>query len=259
MAYLLFCTDKGKELGTRRLDGPLTIGRSPDCDVSLHDILLSRNHCRLERTREGWVIQDLGSKNGTVIDGRRIDRHALRPGEVIKIGRVNVTFRAGKLAPTEEKKERLTRPKRPDTPFNASEGTVSGFKYEPPAGERSYENFPTPKPVMTDSGRFVALGVPENGDGATATTDVRARRGSDDGRASSMDSTIAMPSAMSSIPRSARPKTPSIDLDASAVAMPPAALPHPPKAPLRLRLRHLVTSLRRGLRRPLARWAALLT
>ena len=255
MAYLLFCTDKGKELGTRRLDGPLTIGRSPDCDVSLHDILLSRSHCKLERTREGWVVCDLGSKNGTVIDGRPIQRHALRPGEVIKIGRVNVTFRAGKLAPAEEKKDRLTRPKRPDTPFNASEGTVAGFKYEPPAGERSFDHFPTPKPVMTDSGRFVAQGVEEsNGDDAAARA-VHARSGSTERHPSSMDSTIVMPS----IPRSARPKTPSIDLDASAGTTPPAALPHPPKAPLGLRLRHFVGSLRRGIRRPLARWAALLT
>src|SRR5215208_3953616 len=113
MAYLVFSTSNGRELGSRRLDGPLTIGRSPDCDVSLHDILLSRNHCKLERTRDGWVVTDLGSKNGTVIDGRAVTKHTLRAGEVIKIGRVNVTFRPGKLAPNEEKKERLTRPKRP--------------------------------------------------------------------------------------------------------------------------------------------------
>jgi len=251
MAYLVFSTDKGKELGSRRLDGPLTIGRSPDCDVSLHDILLSRSHCRLERTRDGWVITDLGSKNGTVIDGRPVTRHALRPGEVIRIGRVNVTFRAGKLAPSEEKKERLARPKRPDTPFNASEGTVAGFKYESPAGERSFEKFPTPKPVLTESGRFVAQDVLAEAEREGASP----RRGS----SPSMDSTIVI----TPVPRSSRPKTPSIDLDASAVASnttaPAPALPHPPRAPLGLRLRHLVASLGRGLRRPLARWAALLT
>ena len=249
MAYLVFSTSNGKELGSRRLDGPLTIGRSPECDVSLHDILLSRNHCKLERTRDGWVVTDLGSKNGTVIDGRAVTKHTLRVGEVIKIGRVNVTFRPGKLAPNEEKKERLTRPKRPADPFNASEGTVAGFKYESPTGERSFENFPTPKPVLTDSGRFVAADVLAEAERAPAAT-TQARE------TSPMDSTIMM----TSIPRSARPKTPSIDLDASALpAAPAAALPEPPRAPVRLRLRHLVHSLGRGLRRPLARWAALLT
>jgi hypothetical protein len=75
-----------------------------------------------------------------------------------------------------------------------------------------------------------------------------------------MDSTIVMSSVLTSIPRTARPKTPSIDLDASSLATPPAAaLPQPPKPPVRLRFRHFVHSLGRGLRRPLARWAALLT
>ena len=87
MAYLVFSSHKGEEIGRRRLEGPVTIGRSHECDVSLHDILLSRSHCRLERTRDGWVVTDLGSKNGTVIDGRPVTRHALRPGEVIRIGR----------------------------------------------------------------------------------------------------------------------------------------------------------------------------
>src|SRR5215217_3571247 len=137
MAYLTFSTDKGKEIGRRRLDKPLVIGRSSECDVSLHDIQLSRRHCRLERTRQGWIVTDLGSKNGTVIDGRDVTHHALRPGEVIEIGRVKVTFRAGKLSPAEERKEKLSRPQRPAEPFNASAGTVAGFKYEPPAGERS--------------------------------------------------------------------------------------------------------------------------
>ena len=252
MAYLVFCTDKGKELGSRRLNGPLTIGRSPDCDVSVHDILLSRNHCRLERTREGWEVRDLQSRNGTIIDGRPVGRHVLRAGEVFKIGRVNVTFRAGKLSAAEQRKERLAPPKRPADPFNASEGTVAGFKYEPPAGERSVENFPSPKPVMTDSGRFVAQGTSSPNDvtaaatGATAPPPPR----------SSMDSTIVM----HSIPRSARPKAPAELLDAAAAQLPPpAALPQPPRAPVGLRLRLFVRSLGRGLRRPLARWAAMLT
>ena len=244
MAYLVFSSPKGEEIGRRRLDKPLTIGRSPDCDVSLHDIQLSRHHCRLERTRDGWVLTDLGSKNGTVIDGRDVTEHVLRPGEVFRIGRVDVTFRAGKLAPAEEKKEKLSRPKRPADPFDASSGTVAGFKYEPPAGERSVENFPTPKPVLTDSGRFVVKDV---------IAEAAAAGGNGD-RHSHGDSTILA----ASVPRSERPKTPADVPPApvlAAVTEPP--LP-PPQPPLGLRLRLFVRSLQRGLRRPLGRWAALL-
>ena len=252
MAYLVFSTHKGQEIGRRRLDRAITIGRSSECDVSLHDIQLSRRHCRLERTRQGWMVTDLGSKNGTVIDGRVVIHHLLRPGEVIEIGRVRVTFRAGKLAPAEERKEKLTRPSRPADPFNASAGTVAGFKYEPPAGERSFENFPTPKPVLTDSGRFVAEGALPKNSAALASADRETRQPSG-------DSTIAA----AAVHRSARPKTPNGDAVATSPPVmpppPPVPLAGPPRAPIRLRLKMFVHSLQRGIRRPLARWAALLT
>jgi predicted component of type VI protein secretion system len=250
MAYLVFSTSSGRELGTRRLDGPLTIGRSPDCDVSVHDILLSRRHCRLERTREGWAITDLQSKNGTVIDGRPVTRHTLRPGEVIKIGRVAVTFRAGKLAPAEEKKDALTRPKRPADPFNASEGTVAGFKYEPPTGERSVEHFPSPKPVLTESGRFLA----QDEALALARQDTLAAAPAAALReASAQDSSAAL----TPIPREARPKSPEPSAPGEGV-QPPGILPAPPRPPLGVRMREFVRSLQRTFRRPLARWAAFL-
>ena len=125
MAYLVFCTDKGKELGSRRLDKAITVGRSPDCDVSLHDILLSRRHCRLSPTEHGWVVVDLGSKNGTILDGQKVTSHLLRDGESFRAGRCVVRFRAGELAPAEERKEKLARPKRPSDPFEALAGTVA--------------------------------------------------------------------------------------------------------------------------------------
>jgi len=244
MAYLVFSTARGKEIGRRRLDKSLTIGRSPDCDVSLHDIQLSRHHCRLERTRDGWVLSDLGSKNGTVLDGRDVDTHVLRPGEVFRIGRVDVTFRAGKLAPAEEKMEVMSRPKRPADPFDASSGTVAGFKYEPPAGERSVEHFPTPKPVLTDSGRFVVRDVIAEA----------AAEANGNGHWPSGDSTILATSA----PRSERPKTPTDAPTAPVLAAVTEPPPAPPQPPLGLRLRLFVRSIGRGLRRPLGRWAALL-
>ena len=74
MAYLIFSSHKGEEIGRRRLDGPVTIGRAVDCDVSLHDHLLSRKHCRLAPSDEGWVLADLGSKNGTLLHGQPIRR-----------------------------------------------------------------------------------------------------------------------------------------------------------------------------------------
>src|SRR3954470_19326752 len=160
MAYLVFSSHKGEEIGRRRLEGSVTIGRSGDCDVSLHDHLLSRHHCRLAPSDDGWVLSDLGSKNGTIVHGQPVTRHVMLDGESFTIGRVKVRFRAAALDPAKETAVASPRAKRPADPFDALSGTVAGFRYEPPPEEkhlRDVDQFPSPKPAMTDSGRFVAV------------------------------------------------------------------------------------------------------
>src|SRR5687768_2667546 len=65
---------RGEELTRRELTGPLVIGRAPECDVSVRDILLSRRHCQISPAPDGpgWIIEDLGSKNGTRIGGEAV-------------------------------------------------------------------------------------------------------------------------------------------------------------------------------------------
>src|SRR5690349_13911430 len=48
------------------------IGRAPDCDVVLPQLEVSARHCRLTRTPEGFVLEDLGSSNGTFVNGTRV-------------------------------------------------------------------------------------------------------------------------------------------------------------------------------------------
>jgi serine phosphatase RsbU (regulator of sigma subunit) len=54
--------------------GPVRIGRSPDNDIAISDPSVSREHARLDQTPSGYVIHDLGSRNGVVVNGRRIER-----------------------------------------------------------------------------------------------------------------------------------------------------------------------------------------
>lgn len=70
----------------------LTIGRSPDCDIFLDDITVSRNHAVLSRTDSGFVIEDQGSLNGTFVNRRRVERSALADGDEIQIGKYKLTF-----------------------------------------------------------------------------------------------------------------------------------------------------------------------
>ena len=73
--------------------GGATIGRSRSCDVVLDDANVSRQHAELRPRGGSWVVGDLGSTNGVVVNGVRIERpHTLRPGDRIEIGTTLLTF-----------------------------------------------------------------------------------------------------------------------------------------------------------------------
>ena len=68
------------------------IGRAPDSDVRLDDGAASAKHARVGRQGRHWMIEDLGSSNGTFVDGQRlVGKRRLRPGDRIKIGRTEMT------------------------------------------------------------------------------------------------------------------------------------------------------------------------
>ncbi|MBX5468533.1 MAG: FHA domain-containing protein [Thermoleophilaceae bacterium] len=70
----------------------LAIGRSPDADVFLDDVTVSRNHALLVRRRDGFYIDDLGSLNGTYVNRRRIESHKLVDGDELQIGKYKLTY-----------------------------------------------------------------------------------------------------------------------------------------------------------------------
>ena len=72
----------------------LTIGRSPDAEVFLDDVTVSRNHAVLVHRGGGWFLDDSGSLNGTYVNRRRIDSHRLEDGDELQIGKYKLTFLA---------------------------------------------------------------------------------------------------------------------------------------------------------------------
>lgn len=100
-AYL--CVTSGPQEGAEfpLLDDALEIGRataSATWDIALQDRAVSRPHARLERDREGgfWRIQDLGSANGTLVDGVPVPQGEARPlkdGDVLTLGETMLLFR----------------------------------------------------------------------------------------------------------------------------------------------------------------------
>jgi Protein of unknown function (DUF3662)/FHA domain len=81
---------------SRALDRPsMTIGRLPECDVVVDDAGASRQHAELRRTDDGFVLSDLGSTNGTLVNGAPIREHLLEDGDRITIGETVLEFRSG--------------------------------------------------------------------------------------------------------------------------------------------------------------------
>ncbi|MGE5273322.1 MAG: FHA domain-containing protein [Verrucomicrobiota bacterium] len=77
------------------LDRPqTTIGRSPDCDIFLDDVTVSRRHAAVAHGDAGFTIEDLGSLNGTFLNRSRIDRDVLDNGDEVQIGKYRLIFLA---------------------------------------------------------------------------------------------------------------------------------------------------------------------
>lgn len=65
----------------------IVIGRGLDCDVVIKDVKASRRHCQLTRTESSFVLEDLGSKNGTYVDGESIKAPVqLKTNQTFKVG-----------------------------------------------------------------------------------------------------------------------------------------------------------------------------
>ena len=83
--------------GKRLVVGPggVTLGRSRQSDVVLNDPNVSRQHAEIRPRGGSWVLTDLGSTNGSVLNGRRIEGpEVLKPGDEIEVGTSVITFEA---------------------------------------------------------------------------------------------------------------------------------------------------------------------
>ncbi|GIG24127.1 FHA domain-containing protein [Cellulomonas denverensis] len=75
------------------LDAERTVaGRSPDADIFLDDVTVSRKHAEFVRELDDFVVRDIGSLNGTYVNRERIDSVLLRAGDEVQIGKFRMTF-----------------------------------------------------------------------------------------------------------------------------------------------------------------------
>ncbi len=126
-AFLEVWSDSGAQLVPLER-ARVTLGRVSSNDVPLPwDKKASRLHAVLEHLAAGWCVRDLSSRNGTFLNGERIDRdRPLAPGDEILIGGTRIVFRAERAAPDPGLTEGAERP--PDLTPREREVLVALFR-----------------------------------------------------------------------------------------------------------------------------------
>jgi hypothetical protein len=73
-------------------DGRTLVGRSPECDIFLDDVTVSRRHAEIIREGDAFTIRDLGSLNGTYVNRKRIESAVLENDDEVQVGKYRLTF-----------------------------------------------------------------------------------------------------------------------------------------------------------------------
>lgn len=236
MPYIIL-TANGEELERANLAQPLTIGRSAECNIAVRDVLLSRKHCRLEpatgREKGRWRLVDLGSRNGSHVNWKKITEHTLVDGDAVRMGRTWLTFKSGLFEPPPtDVKIRKSRLVRPADPHEALSGTVADFVFqERDVAGQEFDGTPSPSAKSGRSGRTAASPL--------------------DDLSSSWDSIVATASSPRRLPARPMPRSPvdaklsprkEMDLSLQALPMQVPYLEVVP-GPLRRRRRRLAPAL----------------
>ena len=77
------------------IDGEVLIGREASCTVVVTDRQVSRFHARITVTEDGSHLEDLGSKNGTYVNGKAVKKHALVNDDTVEVGKYKIKFLDG--------------------------------------------------------------------------------------------------------------------------------------------------------------------
>jgi Protein of unknown function (DUF3662)/FHA domain len=91
-AYLLVTTDGAAPVQFDLGGALISIGRASDNDVIIDDPLVSRHHCQLKLQHGAYSFADLGSRNGSEVNGQPVNEVALGPGDRIRIGSTEIEF-----------------------------------------------------------------------------------------------------------------------------------------------------------------------
>jgi pSer/pThr/pTyr-binding forkhead associated (FHA) protein len=96
------------------------IGRRRDCDLYIPLMAVSRKHCQLIQNQDSLKVRDLGSRNGTYLNGERVEEATAKPGDYVQIGPltflIQIDGKPQKIAPPTPDQEKQPTPKKAAAP-----------------------------------------------------------------------------------------------------------------------------------------------
>lgn len=129
LARLVLTTADGLQL--IELGAQNTIGRNPSSTIQIQDRLVSKDHCLIDREGNAYVLKDLGSMNGTYVNGQRVcGQQVLKHGDRLTIGSTKGQFDEGIDSPLARA---LSLPAPPETMPSVTDVSVPVPSYSPPA------------------------------------------------------------------------------------------------------------------------------
>ena len=85
---------RGRKTATHRLNGTVQIGRAPTCQIRLDDNYISQLHAKISERNGAWVVEDLGSTNGTYLNQRKVTAPTeISAGDRIRVGKTVLEVR----------------------------------------------------------------------------------------------------------------------------------------------------------------------
>jgi predicted component of type VI protein secretion system len=114
-------TNKGEEILLPR--GEIVVGRRKGCNIRLGDARVSRQHCKIAFDGKTAVIEDLDSANGTLVNGEKVRRAALKPGDLVQLGGIMFSVAAEMAEVPDEAVAVMGRP--PGAPVTSEQESIT--------------------------------------------------------------------------------------------------------------------------------------
>ena len=95
VAKLITTSSSGEQKEYPLTAETMTIGRKPSNDIPIDNLSINGKHAQVITILEDSFLEDLGSTNGTYVNGKLVKKHALEDGDIITLGKYQITYKSG--------------------------------------------------------------------------------------------------------------------------------------------------------------------